>query len=161
MQVGVGFRPRVLLRHPGAELDVLANRFTERLVVRQAGLVEGLQVRGDEPLPLLVGDVEVPVHIDDVPEAELAGEAVRTAEGLGREPGQMIHVGRDARREQRLQHRVGEGLGVEQLLQPMQPVIPVGVLVERLHHGGSSLRGKYPDSLDALARPTLWALTRA
>src|SRR5277367_4961077 len=76
VQLGVGFRAGVLLGHPGAKLDVVADRFAERLFGGQPGLVEGLQVRRDEPLSLLIGDVEMPVHVDDVLEAELAAEAV-------------------------------------------------------------------------------------
>ena len=84
MQVGVGLGPRVLLRDSGAKLYVLAERLTERLVDGQARFVERLHVRRDEPFALLVGDVQVPVDIDDVREAEPACEAIRSAERLGR-----------------------------------------------------------------------------
>jgi hypothetical protein len=73
LDLGVG----VLLRNPRAELEVGAHRLAESLVVGQAGLVECLHVERDEPLPLLVGDLQVAVRLDQVIEAKLANEAVR------------------------------------------------------------------------------------
>jgi hypothetical protein len=61
----------------GAELDVLADCLAERFVLGHASLVERLHVQRDKPLALLVGDAQVAVDVDDVMEAELAGEAVR------------------------------------------------------------------------------------
>jgi hypothetical protein len=87
VKVGVGLSPRVLLGDARAELDVRAHRLAERLVVGQSCLVERLQVEGDESLSLLVGDLEVVVHVDDVLEAKLAREAVGSAERFGRETG--------------------------------------------------------------------------
>jgi hypothetical protein len=83
VQVGVGLGPGVLLGDAGPELDMLADSLAERLVVGQAGLVERFQVRSDEPVALLIGDVQVAVDVDDVLEAQFAGEPVRAAEGLG------------------------------------------------------------------------------
>jgi hypothetical protein len=103
----------------GAELDVLADCLAEGLVVGQRGLIQRLQVQRHKPPALLVGDLQVAVHVDDVLEAKPAGEAVRAPERLGHEPRQAIDVGRHALGEQRLQYRVGEGLGVEQLLEAM------------------------------------------
>jgi hypothetical protein len=142
---------RVLLRHPGAELDVLADRLAERRVAGQPGLVHRRQVERHEPLPLLIGDVQVPVHVDEVPEAELAGEAVGAAERLSGEPGQVVDVGGHPLAEQRPEHRVGERLVVEELLEAVQYLITAGVLVEAfLRHapivggppGGNRLAGR-------------------
>jgi hypothetical protein len=121
---------RVLLRHPGAELDVLADRLAERLVVGQPGLVHRREVERHEPLPLLIGDVQVPVHVNQVPEAELAGEAVRAAERLSGEPGQVVDVGGHSFAEQRPEHRVGERLVVEEFLKAVQCLLTAGVLVK-------------------------------
>jgi RNA polymerase sigma factor (sigma-70 family) len=131
VQVGVGFGARVLLGDMSPELDVLPDRLAERGVVRQPGLVERRQVQRDEPRALLVGDVQVAVDVDDVLEAELAGEPVGPAERLGREPGQVVDVSWHPRGEQGPQHRVGEGLAVEQLLEAVQGLVTAGVLVER------------------------------
>ena len=96
MEVVVGLGPGVLLGDPGAELDVGADGFPEGLVVGEPGLVERLEVEGDEAVALLVGDLEVAVDVDDVLEAELPSEAVGAAERLDREPGQVVDVGWDA-----------------------------------------------------------------
>jgi hypothetical protein len=93
VQVGVGPCPEVLLGKAGAELDVLADGLAERLVAWQAGLVERLEVQGDEPVTLLDGDLAVPVHLDDVLESHLPAEAVGAAERLGGEPGEVVNVG--------------------------------------------------------------------
>jgi hypothetical protein len=61
VQVGVGFGAGVLLGHLGAEFDVLADRLAEGYVIGHPGLVEGFQVGRDEPVALLVGDIEVTV----------------------------------------------------------------------------------------------------
>jgi hypothetical protein len=92
MQLVLRRSPRVLLSDARAELDVRAHRLAERLVVGQSRFVDCLQVKGDEPLPLLVGDLEASVHLDDVPKSELAGEPVRPAERLGSEPGEVLDV---------------------------------------------------------------------
>jgi hypothetical protein len=89
---------------------VRANRFAERRVFGQTGLAERLQVERDESLALLVGDPEAAVHIDEVVEAQLAREAVRAAERLSREPGQVLDVVRLPLPEQRLEQRIGENL---------------------------------------------------
>ena len=75
VEVGVGFGPRVLLGDLGAELDVGADRLAEWVVVGEAGFVERLEVEGDEAVALLVCDLEMAVHVDDVLEAERFGEA--------------------------------------------------------------------------------------
>jgi len=40
----------------------------------------------------LLGDLEMAVHVDQMLEAELAREAVGSAEGFGGEPGQVLDV---------------------------------------------------------------------
>jgi hypothetical protein len=70
----------VLLRDVRSELRVRTYCATKGFVFRKACLVERLEVQCDESLALLVGDLEVAVHIDDVLEAELASEAIGTAE---------------------------------------------------------------------------------
>jgi hypothetical protein len=54
VQLLVARRPGVLLSHVRPELDVLADRSPERLVVGQLGVVEGLQIGLHEPLTLNV-----------------------------------------------------------------------------------------------------------
>ena len=103
MKLGVALGPRVLLGNLGPELDVGAHSFPEQLVSRQTGLIERLHVQSHEPLPLLVRDLQMPVHINDVLEAKLAAETVRPTEGFRREPGQVIHMLRAPLRKQRLQ----------------------------------------------------------
>jgi hypothetical protein len=52
----IALGPRVLLSDVGAELDVRADRLSERLIVGQASLVERLQVEGYETVSLRVLD---------------------------------------------------------------------------------------------------------
>jgi hypothetical protein len=95
-----------------AELDVLADGPAERFVLGHSGLVERLQVGLDEPLTLLVGDLQVAVHVDDVPEAELIGESWRAAERLS---GGQVRCS-------------------ERLLEPVQAVVAAGMLIQGLAH---------------------------
>jgi hypothetical protein len=53
-------------------------------------LVHGGEVEVGEAPPLFLADLQVPVHIAHVLDAELAHEPVVAAEGLGREGGEMI-----------------------------------------------------------------------
>jgi hypothetical protein len=138
VQFRVGFGPGVLLSHVGAELHVLAHRLAEGGIFGQPGLVQGLEIGGDEPRPLLVGDLQVPVQVDQVLEPELSGEPVRPAEGLGGEPGQVVHVGRHPVSEQRAQDGVGQCLVVKENLKPVQSLVAASVLVQAflvLGHG--------------------------
>ena len=70
------------------------------------------------------------MDVDQVPEAELPGEAVSPAEGLRGEPCQVLHVVRLARAEQRPQQRVGEHARVEVILEPVQARQAIGVVPE-------------------------------
>ena len=81
------------------ELDVLTDGAAERLVVGHTGIVESLQVELDEPLTLLVGDLQVAMHVDDVPKTELIGKSWRAAKRLSGEPGQVVDVGGNGVRE--------------------------------------------------------------
>ena len=83
----------VLLGDVGTELDMFLDCFAEPFVGREASLVRRLQVDADEAVALLVSDVQVAVNVDQVLKPELAAEAVRAAERLGREPGQVLDVG--------------------------------------------------------------------
>lgn len=88
MQVSIGLGLRVLLGNARAELEVGTHGLAERLVVWQTGLVERFHVQRNEPLPLLVSDLQVAVRIES--RAESRGQA--PTERLGDEPGQMIDV---------------------------------------------------------------------
>ena len=132
MKLGIRSGAGVLLGDACSELDVLPDRAAERLVVGQIGFVESLQVDLDEPLTLLVGDLQVAMHVDDVPKTELIGKSWRAAERLSGEPGQVFDVGGNAVREQLLEHGVGERLGVEDLLEPVQAFVAAGMLIQRL-----------------------------
>ncbi len=123
MQLVVGFGVGVLLCDARAKLDVGSHRLAKRLVVRQAGLVERLQVERYEPVPLLVGDIEVTMRLDQVLEPQLVSEAVRAAERLSGEPGQVLDVMRLALMKQGAQHGIIEHLGVEQFFEAMQGLI--------------------------------------
>ena len=61
-------------------------------------------------------------------EAQLAGEAVRAAERLGRERREVVDVLGLPRAEQGLEQRVGQHAVVEGLLQPVQRLLPARVL---------------------------------
>ena len=133
VQLGVGLGVRVLQRDARAELDVLADRVAERRIVRQPGGVERRHVELDEPRPLLLGDPEAAVDGDQVREPQLAREPVGPAERLGGERGQVVDVLRPARPEQRLQQRVAQHAGVEDVLEPVERRLAAGVLEQRGH----------------------------
>jgi hypothetical protein len=90
MQLVLGGGVGVLHGDLRAELNVRAYGVAERLVVGHADRVQRRQVKLDEPLALLFGDLQVAVDFDQVPEAKLAGEAVRPSEGLCGEPRQVV-----------------------------------------------------------------------
>lgn len=119
VQLVVGPGVEVLHRHLGAELDMLDDGRTKGRVSRQARLVQGRHIQLHEPGPLLLGDREAPVYLDQVIEPDLSGEPVRAAEGLRGERGQVINMVWLTRTEQRNQHRVSQDLSVEQLFQAM------------------------------------------
>ena len=111
-----------------------AHRIPERFVGRQACFVDRFQVKGHEPLTLFVGDLPVPVHIDDVLEAELLGETIRAADDSA--VNQVRWSTWVALAEElRLEHRVREDLVVEDLLGAMKCRIASGMLIQRLHAG--------------------------
>jgi hypothetical protein len=135
VQLGVGPGVGVLHRDVGAELDVLAHRLAEGRVGRHVGGVERGRVERHEPLPLLLGDPQPPVHGDEVGEAELAAEAVGTAERLGGELGQVLDVARAPGAEQRLEQRVGQDAVVEDLFETVETRLAACVLEQRDHDG--------------------------
>jgi hypothetical protein len=133
VQLRVASRVRILLRDARPELHVRTERATKLHVLRQPGFVRRLHVERDEPFSLLVRDREVPMHVDEMRKTNLSRESVRTAEGLRREPREVLDVKRLPFVEQHLQHRIGEDLLVEELLEPMKRVVPACVLVKTLH----------------------------
>src|SRR4051812_19283444 len=149
IEISVRLCPRVLLGNLRPELDVLTEGLLKRLIAGELGLRGGLHVEGDESLPLLVGDLQPTVHVDQVVEPEPLGEAIRAAEGLSREPGQMLDVMFLLLAEHGPEDRVGEHLRVEDLLEAVETGIAAGMLVERL--ACSSL----VDHEFTLARPLL------
>src|SRR4051812_31981130 len=132
IEISVRLCPRVLLGNLRPELDVLTEGLLKRLIAGELGLRGGLHVEGDESLPLLVGDLQPTVHVDQVVEPEPLGEAIRAAEGLSREPGQMLDVMFLLLAEHGPEDRVGEHLRVEDLLEAVETGIAAGMLVERL-----------------------------
>jgi hypothetical protein len=135
MKLGVRPGARVLLGDLCSKLDVLTDGAAKRLVVGQTGIVESLQVDLDEPLTLLVGDLQVAMNVDDVPKTELIGKSWRAPERLTGKPGQAFDMAGNAVREQLLEHEVGERLGVEELLEPVQALVTARMLIQRLVHG--------------------------
>ena len=116
MKLVVAVCVRILHSHPGAELHMGSDRLPERLVVRHAGKVEGSHVELDEPLALLLGDAESSVNIDQMSESEFPREAVRSAEGLGSEGGEVVDVLRPATAEERLEDLVCQDARIEDVL---------------------------------------------
>jgi len=88
-------------------------------VGRQFGRVERGDVQVDEPLALLLGDLQAAVHRDQVGESDLSGEAVRAAERFSGKRGEVVHMCRPSSPEQRLQQRIAQHAVVEGLLQAM------------------------------------------
>ncbi len=111
-----------------------ADGLAECQVAGQADGVQSDHVQLDEPLALLLGDVQVAVDCDEVREAaKLPGETIRPAEGLGRECRQVIDVLWLACAEERLEERVGQDTAVEGVLETVQRLLATGVLVKRRH----------------------------
>lgn len=77
--------------------------FPEVLIVGHVRRIHGYHVQLDEPLPLLLADPKVSVHIDQVGEPELPGESIWTSEGFGSEGREMIDVLRLPSPEERLE----------------------------------------------------------
>jgi hypothetical protein len=75
MEIVVGLGVGVLARDLGTELEVLEHRGTEVRIFGDPDLVEGAGVELDEPLPLLLGDVEASVHVVSHPGTALARAA--------------------------------------------------------------------------------------
>jgi hypothetical protein len=130
MELRVGAGVGVLHGDPGAELDMLANCSSERLVIRHARGVQCRQVQLDESHALLLGDTEPAVYVDQVRESEFFSEFRWSAERLSRESCQMIDVGGASPAEERLQQRVGEDARVEDVLQAVQLLFTPGVFVQ-------------------------------
>jgi hypothetical protein len=93
VQLGIRHRVRVLHRHFRAELDVFPKRLSEARVAWQFRCVSSGHVQVDESLPLLFGDLQIPMNCNNAVEtAQLSGVSIRTAEGLNFECSQMIDV---------------------------------------------------------------------
>ena len=136
VQFVVGLGIRVLLRHLGPELDVVEDGVAKRLILWHASSVEGRHIQLYEPLPLLLGDTEPAVHVNQVSEPELAAEAVRPTERLGRERGQVIDVLGLSRSEQGLEHRISQDARIKGVLEPVETLLAASVFVQ----GGHGLR---------------------
>jgi hypothetical protein len=76
VQFVVGGGVGVFHGHPRSELDVFVDCAAELRVGRHVSLVDGCHVELDETLTLRLGDLEAAVDGDEMPEAELAREAV-------------------------------------------------------------------------------------
>ena len=132
MELALGGGVGVLHRNLGAELEVGAHRVTERLVIGHANGIEGRQIQLDEPLALLLADLQTTVNVDQVTKPELTAVAVRPPERLCGEPRQMGHMIGLTGAEQRLQQWVGEHAGEEVILEPVQALYAASVLEQRL-----------------------------
>ncbi|SRR6266566_1887975 len=133
MQVGIGLSPGVLLGHARAELEMGTHSLLEWFVVRQPRLVRRLHVEGHEPLPLVVRDLQVAVHIDQVLKTKLRVKRSGPPNNSAVKPGQVIDVIWSPLREQRLQHWIGKDLRVEQLLEAVQRLVSPCVLIQTRH----------------------------
>src|SRR5215211_1516573 len=72
VQLVVAVGVRVLHRHPGAELDVLAHGLAKLRLGGHLGCVPARQVELDAPLALLPDDTQAAVNREEGPEAGLA-----------------------------------------------------------------------------------------
>ena len=86
-------------------------------------------------------------------EAELARESVGSPEGLRRERREMVHVLGSPLSEERLEHRVGEDLAVEELLEAMDRLLSAGVLEEG-RAGTLRVRRHRPQAQQSGPRPS-------
>jgi hypothetical protein len=87
------------------------------------------------------------VHGNEVAEAQLAREPIRTAEGLGRECGQVVDVIGPSGAEERLQERVGEDAVVKELLEAVERFFAAGMFEQcghrsKIDSGGADLPGR-------------------
>jgi hypothetical protein len=133
MELVVGLCTGVLHRDLRAEFDVGSDGRAELFVGGKVRRVERSHVELDKPLPLLLGDPKVSVHVDEMCEAEFAGEAVGPAEGLGGEGREVIDVFRLARPEERLEVGILEDAAVERVLEAVQRRLAPSEFVERRH----------------------------
>jgi hypothetical protein len=92
--------------------------------------VERGHVQVDEPLSLRFGDPEVSVNVDQVGEAKLSGEAVRTAEGLDGEGSQVIDVLGLSLSKERLKQGISEDAAVEDVFEAMNRLFATCEFVE-------------------------------
>jgi hypothetical protein len=92
VEVRVGRGPRVLLSDTCSELEMLPYGLAEQRVVGEVTFVECFEVERDEAFAFAVGDLEVPVHVDDVLEAEFTREVIGSTERFGGEPGEMVDM---------------------------------------------------------------------
>ena len=131
MKLVVGFRMGVLHRGLEPNSIVGSDGRTELVVGGKVRCVERSHVELDEPLPLLLGDPKVSVDVDEMCEAELSGEAVGAAEGLGGEGGEVVDVFRLACPEERPEEGILEDAAVEGVLEAVQRRLAANEFVER------------------------------
>lgn len=133
MKLVLGLRMGILHCNLRTELDVGLDRFSELCIIGKVRRVERCHVELDEPLPLFLGDLKVPMNIDEMCEAELSGEAIWATKGFNSEGGEVIDMFRLSGPEERLEQRIFEDAAVERALEAMQRLLPTCEFVERRH----------------------------
>src|SRR5215475_9672073 len=120
---------------------------TERGVCGEPGRVGRGEVQLHEASPLLLGDVQAAMDVDEVPKAQRRGERVWPAERFDLEGGETVDVVGPPGTEERLQDRVGQHARVEDVDEPAQRCLPTGMLEYRFHNyiiTSMSARAKSP-----------------
>jgi hypothetical protein len=92
VEIGVSLCVRVPHRDLGAELDMAREQRPESGVACHADLIQCAEVQLDASSALRLGDVQSPVDLDQVLEAQLAAGPIRAARRLGRERREMVHT---------------------------------------------------------------------
>jgi hypothetical protein len=144
MELLVVLSVRVLHRHERSELDVVADGVAEGSIIGHTRVVQRGQVELNETLPLLLGDGQPPVYLDQMGEAEFAAKAIRAAERLSSERGQVVDVLGPPRSEQRLEDGIGKNARVEDVFEAMKRLHASGMLKERGHKRKGSDRWALP-----------------
>jgi hypothetical protein len=107
--------------HLRTELHMRSDGLAKCLIVGHASGIKGCHLQLDEPLTLFLGDLQVPVVIDEMRESsQLAGEAIRPTERFACKRGQAIDMLGLASAVERLKERVNENAAVESVLKTME-----------------------------------------
>jgi hypothetical protein len=129
---------------------VRSDGLTKVLVIGKVRCIERCHVQLNESLSLFFGDVEVPVNVDQMSETKFSGEAVRTAEGLNGEGGEVIDVLRLALPEKWLEQGIFEDAAVERVLKTVEYLLTTCEFVQGRH--GSIVREGHPGPVVRIAR---------